>query len=317
MRNRILTSLLAVACLAGTGLSAARPQQAPAISLPGYPTVGSPPTVTLVAAGAEPRTRLRYKPAASSKEVMTMSMTMGLSMVMEGMSMPAMDMPVMKMTADLGVTSVAPNGDVTYEVAFTGMTMEALPGMDPTLAAMAQGTADSIKALKGSVTMTDRGINKSSTMNVDQIADPMLKQMLSSMSSSLESMSMPFPDEAIGVGGKWEVRQAIKNAGAQMFQRIQCEVVSVDAQGVTIKANLEQTIPQQSITNPALPGATMNVEKGGGMSAGTSTMRFTGIVPTSEVSGSTAMAMAVEMGGQTQRMSIETKLKVSIAPKKN
>jgi hypothetical protein len=184
------------------------------------------------------------------------------------------------------------------------------------MAAMAQGTADSIKALKGTVTMSDRGINKSSSMNVDQIADPLLKQMLSSMSSSLESMSLPFPDEAVGVGGKWEVRQAIKSAGAQMFQRIECEVASVDAQGVTIKMKLEQTIPQQSVANAALPGGSLNVEKGAGASTGTTTTRFTNLVPTSETVGSTAMAVAVDMGGQTQRMSIETKLKVSIAPQK-
>jgi hypothetical protein len=52
-------------------------------------------------------------------------------MVMEGMAMPQMDMPVMKMTADVGVTGVAANGDVTYDVAFTAMTAEAQPGMDP------------------------------------------------------------------------------------------------------------------------------------------------------------------------------------------
>ena len=316
MRNTFLTSLFAIACLTASGLNAAPPQQAPAVSLPGYPAPGSPPTVTLASPGAEPRVRLRYKPAMGYKETMTMAMTMGITMAMEGMSMPAMDLPVMKMTADVGVTGVAPNGDVTYGVAFTGMTAEALPGMDPTIAAMAQGTADSIKALKGSVTMSDRGIHKSSTMNVDQIADPLLKQMLSSMSSSLESMSMPLPEEAVGGGGKWEVRQAIKSAGAQMFQRISVEVVSVDAQAVTLKMNLEQTIPQQSLTNPALPGSTMNVEKGAGLSAGTQTIRFSGLVPTSEVSGSTAMAMTIDMGGQTQKMSIETKLKVSIAPQK-
>ena len=205
MRNTFLTSLFAVACLTGSGLSAAPPQQAPAVSLPGYPAPGSPPTVTLASPGAEPRLRLRYKPAMGYKETMTMAMTMGITMAMEGMSMPAMDLPVMKMTADVGVTGVAPNGDVTYGVAFTGMTAEALPGMDPTIAAMAQGTADSIKALKGSVTMSDRGIHKSSTMNADQIADPLLKQMLSSMSSSLESMSMPLPEEPVG-GGETRAR---------------------------------------------------------------------------------------------------------------
>ena len=317
MRHTILTSLLAIACLTVSGLSAAPSQQTPSVSLPGYPAVGAPPSVTLISPGAEPRLRLRYKPATGYKESMTMSMAMGLSMVMEGMAMPAMDMPIMKLTGDIGVTTVAANGDVTYDVAFTGMTAEPGPGMDPSVAAMVQGSADSIRALKGSVTMSDRGINKSSTMNVDQISDPMAKQLLSSMSSSLESMSMPMPDEAVGVGAKWEVRQAIKNAGALVFQRITCELTSVDAQGATFKTSTEQTIPPQSVTNAALQGATVNVEKGAGTSAGTVTLRFNSLVPTSETSGTTAMAMVVDLGGQSQKMSVETKLKVSVAPKKN
>ena len=104
--------------------------------------------------------------------------------------------------------------------------------------------------------------------------------------------------------------------GASDFSLQQNAFLFKDAQAVTLKMSLEQTIPQQSLTNPALPGSTMNVEKGAGLSAGTQTIRFSGLVPTSEVSGSTAMAMTIDMGGQTQKMSIETKLKVSIAPQK-
>jgi len=228
-----------------------------------------------------------------------------------------MDLPTMKLTADIGVTDVAANGDITYTVAFTGMTAEAAPGAPDAMAGAVQGAAEGIKALKGSVTMSDRGINKSTSLNVDQITDPTTKQLLGSMSSSLESMSMPMPDEAVGVGAKWEVRQAIRNAGAQVFQRVTCELTAVDAQGATIKTSVEQTIPPQSVTNPALQGATVNVEKGAGTSAGTVTLRFNSLVPTSETSGTTAMAMVVDMGGQTQKMSVETKLKISVAPKKN
>lgn len=316
MRNRILTSLLAIACLTGSGLSATPFEQSAPVSLPGYPAAGAPPTVTLASPGAEPRVRLRYKPTAGLKEAMMMSMAMGLSMVMEGMSMP-MDLPTMKLTADVGVTEVAANGDITYTVAFTGMTAESAPGAADAMAGAVQGAAEGIKSLKGTVTMSDRGINKSTTLNVDQITDPTAKQLLSSMSSSLESMSMPMPDEPVGVGAKWEVRQAIKNAGAQVFQRVTCELTSVDAQGATIKTSVEQTIPPQSVTNPALQGATVNVEKGAGTSAGTLSLRFNSLVPTSETSGSTAMAMVVDMAGQSQKMSVETKLKVSVAPKKN
>ena len=137
------------------------------------------------------------------------------------------------------------------------------------------------------------------------------------MSNSLESMAMPLPDEAVGVGAKWEVRQAVKAGGAQTFQRIECELVSVDANGATFRTKAEQTIPAQSIANPALPGALVTVEKGSGSSSGTISRQFVSLVPTSETTGSTSMAMSMDLGGQTQKMTVETKIKISIAPKKN
>jgi hypothetical protein len=310
---------MAVAIVTGSGLKAADyGVQTQAASMPGYPAPGGPATVTLAAPGAEPRTKLRYKVAAGLKETISITTTIGLTMSMEGMAMPTMDLPMMKLTADMAVTAVAPNGDITYDVAFTGMTAEAAPGMDPSLAAMMQGAADGITALKGSATISDRGVSRSTTINVDKITDPNLKQTLSAVANSLEGMSMPMPEEAVGVGAKWEVRQASKAAGAQTFQRIECELTSVDAQGATIRVKLEQTAPPQGISNPALPaGSVVNIEKLAGTGTGTIAMRFNSLVPTSEMSSSTAMAMAMDMGGQTQRVAVDTKVKVSIAPKKN
>lgn len=319
MYKTVLRLLMAIAIVTGGGLQAASyGTWSQAVSLPGYPAPGAPATVTLASPGAEPRTRLRYKVAAGTKETLTVTTGISLTMSMEGMAMPTMDMPQIKLTADMGVTGVAPNGDITYDVAFTSMTAEAAPGMDPSLAAMMQGASGGITALKGSITMSDRGVNRSATLDVDKVTDPNLRQTLSALSSSLESMSMPMPEEAIGVGAKWEVRQAIKAAGAQTFQRVECELVAVDGQGATIRVKSDQTAPPQGITNPALPpGSTVSIDKLAGTGTGTVAVRFSSLVPTSEMMSSTSMAMAMDMGGQTQKVAVDTKVKVSIAPKKN
>jgi hypothetical protein len=322
MSKKLLRSVLAAAVLTTGGLVVAA-EQTPAdqaaagISLPGYPAQGAPALVTVSSTGAQPRTALRYKLAAGTKETMLVATGIGISMVMEGMSMPAMELPTMKMTADLAVTSVTPAGDITYDMAYTDMTAEALPGTDPSVATMMQAAAGGIKALKGSFTVSDRGIIKSSTLNMDAITDPTLRQTLSAVSSSLQSLSMPLPAESVGVGAKWEVRQATKATGAVTFQRIECELVSVDAQAATIKMKMEQIVPPQAISNPAVPGVTMNVEKAAGAGEGTTTVRFGSLVPTSEMSSNIAMTMAMDLNGQTQRITADTRVKVSVGPKKN
>lgn len=318
MRKPVLRSLVAIAIVASVGLNvAADGRQAPAISMPGYPAPGALATVTLTSPGAEPRVRLRYKVSAGTKETLIMTTAMGFTANLAGMAVPPMEFPLLKMTAEVAVTSVAPDGDIAYNVAFTGMTTEAAAGADPSMVAMLQGAAESITGLKGHVVLTDRGINKSATVSVDAIADPNLRQILSAVSSFVESMSIAMPEEPVGVGAKWEVRQAQKAAGAQTFQRTECELVSVDAQGATIRVKSELTSPAQTIPNPLMPTSTVNVEKLTGTSTGTTTARFQSVIPSTDYAVTQSLAMAMDLGGQTQKMAVDTKIKVSIAAKKN
>jgi hypothetical protein len=289
--------------------------QAP--SLEGYPAVGSPATVALLSAGAEPRRPLRYRIAAGYKDTMTMSMAMSMAMTMGEVAAPVPELPSMKITAELAVTNVADNGDVTYDLAFTGMTPEAGPGVDPSLVEAMRQSAAGITTVKGIAIVSNRGVNRSARLDVDKLADPNLRQMLSSFSSSVESMSMPLPEEAVGAGARWEVRQALQSAGAATFQRGEYELVSMDERSVALRVTFEQTAPRQTITNPALPaGATMEVEKITGSGSGTVTLRLDGLIPTAELSSTTTALMNASMGGQSQRLTIDTKITLKMAPDK-
>ena len=292
--------------------------QSQKVSLEGYPVVGTPAFVKVVSTGAEPRTRLRYKISAGQNFVLGMSITMGMTMNMEGMTMPAMDMPIMKMTATMNVKDVAANGDISYDIAFTEMTAEALPGMDPNLAAMVQGAASGITALKGSAVVSDRGLYKSGSFDLNKLSDPNLRQTLSSVASNLESLSMPMPEEPVGAGARWEVRQAMNSAGVSTFQRFDVELASVDGASATFRVKFDQTAPPQNVSNPSLPaGATVDVEKMTGSGSGSLTLRFDSLVPTSEMSSTTSMSMVVNVAGQSQKMGVDTKVKISTTAKKN
>src|ERR1017187_7999177 len=144
----------------------------------GYPAVGAPAVVTVLSPGTEPRTRLRYTVASTYKDHMSMTMQMSMAMDMAGMSMPTMQMPVMKMGADLNVTGVAASGDISYSLAFTGMSAESGPGVDPSLGAAFQGMDADFKTLTGTSTVSDRGIARSSNFDFSKLSNPQMKQML-------------------------------------------------------------------------------------------------------------------------------------------
>jgi hypothetical protein len=291
--------------------------QAQAPRLEGYPAVGAPPTVTLLAAGAAPRTALRYAVPASYTERLNMKMVMGMAMDMAGMSMPEMSIPAINMTADLAVTAVSATGDVTYGVRFSGATVETALGVNPALAAALQGLDATVKAIKGTCTISNRGLIRSATFDLGNGGDPQLSQMINSASSTLQSMSMPLPEEDVGVGARWEVRQGLASNGVQMFQKTTMELVTFDGKTATLTATIEQTAPPQAVSSPAMPpGTDVQLDHFSGTGTAAISLPLVGLVPTSEATMNSDMAMRLAMGGNEQAMTIKISMKIGIAPVK-
>jgi hypothetical protein len=295
-------------------LAGARPgAQATKPTMPGYPAVGDPASVTLLSAGAGPRATLRYKVEANKTQRMEMTTAMSVAVAMNGVSMPGAGVvPTIKMTADIAVREVAASGDMNCDVTFGQPTVE--PGGEPAMLAAMQQAAAGMKGLKASATVSPRGVVRNGRIGLETIADPQLRSMLAGTVRSFENLSAPFPEEVVGVGAQWEVRQAVDSAGAVMFQKTVYELVSRDGDAVRLKLSVEQTGPSQAMVNPALPpDATMRVESVSGTSTGTVAIRLDSIVPTSEMSGTTAMIMVASMNGQEQRITATTTLKLNVA----
>jgi hypothetical protein len=315
--RRLSVALLLWSLVLGASAGASRPQPQDQ-KMEGYPAVGAPAAVTVLSPGAEPRTKLRYSVPNATKSHMSMNMLMSMSMEMAGMgAMPGMQMPLMKMGADLEVTNVAASGDITYNLAFTGFSVDSTPGVDPAVVAAMQGLDADIKALKGSSTISDRGIARSVNFDFSKVTNPALKQTMDSVSSTLQNMSMPLPEDAVGVGARWEVRQSLAAGGMQTFQKTVFELVGLSDKTATLKTTTEVTAPPQAISNPAMPpGADVRLQKLSGTGTGTMTVHLDGLVPTSEGTMLQNMVMEINMGGTAQTMSTAMTLKMSISPVK-
>jgi hypothetical protein len=145
------------------------------------------------------------------------------------------------------------------------------------------------------------------------VTDPQIKQIFSQMTSSIENLSMPFPEDAVGAGARWEVRQTMSANGLVLFQKSDFELVSIDGPTVTLKVKTEQTAPAQPISNPGLPeGAEMSLEKLSGTGSGTVIIRLDSLVPASELDSTTSTVMTINMGGQTQSVSVDGTMKLTI-----
>jgi hypothetical protein len=307
-----LFALLLLALAAGAGAAFAQD-----VKMEGFPATGEPSFVKVLDAGAEPRATLRYTISDAYKSRMDMSMRMGMTMNIDGMALPKIDMPAIVMGADMAVTQISPARDITYKIAFTGMDLQGTEGVDPSLVAALRPLGEDVKAIQGSATVSERGINKDVNFDLSKITNPQLKQMMSSLSSSMENLSMPLPEEPVGVGARWEVRQSVAVNGMQTFQRVELELVAFDGATATLNAKITQTAPAQAIKSPDMPpGAEAYLKSLSGSGAGTMTLRLDNLIPTSSVNMQTVTAMEVKFGGQTQSMNIDMTMKIDIAPGK-
>ena len=297
-----------------TGLSAF-PVPASGQQPDGYPAAGAPPIVKVLSTGAAPKTALRYTPPVGTKQHIDMTMSMGMSMEMSGAAGPGMTLPAIKIGADCVVTGVAPSGDVTYTIAFTGA--EGDPGGNPQIASTLQTMNDALKTVKGSATVSNRGATLSSNIDFSKVADSPMGPTMGSTTDQMKVLSIPLPEEELGVGARWEAYQTFVNSGMTMYQKSEFELVAVDGRTVTLKSKLEQTAPPQAISNPALPpGAEVHLDKLTGVGTADMKLNLNELVPTSDAAMDTTMLTSIAMGGNAMQMAMNISMKLTIAPGK-
>jgi Family of unknown function (DUF6263) len=290
------------------------PVQPPA----GYPAVGQPVKITVASPGAEPRKLLRYAVPADYHGHMNMDTSMSMAITVGEQSAPAMDTPTMRIGVDLAVTAVSTSGDITYTMAFTGLSLPDSAGADPAALAPLQSIDGDLKNIKGTVIVTNRGITKDMQVDMSKLSNSQFSQMMDSVKTSLNSISLPLPEEAVGVGAHWQVRQALSSSGATLFQNVECELTALDATSATIKLTVDQTAPPQSMQSALLPpGTDVSIESLSGSGTGTLKIAFNTLVPTSELTSKNTMVMAVNAGGTVQRMTLQTSMKMTASPGKN
>jgi hypothetical protein len=181
---------------------------------------------------------------------------------------------------------------------------------------MLQAGGAGLNGVKATTVMSNRGVTKSTDM---QVADPAMQAMMSQMSSSIENLSSAFPEEPVGVGAKWEVRQAITGGGQTQFQKSIYEVASMSGKTVSLKVTTDQTAPPQTIDNPmaAAVGGEMTLDKMTGTGTATITLSLDSLVPTSTTTSSQSTAMTMTMAGQSVPVTAEGKITITIGPAKD
>ncbi len=276
------------------------------LAMTGYPTPGAPPITTVTRTGGAPRTQLRYVVPANHKArmIVTMRMSMGTTDGTDNFAeRENQTIPTIRVIADLGVTGVEPNGDIAYDLALSDMILEATNGADPRITQGLQPFVALVASTKGGGTVSSTGVVKSMRLDVAHTA---IRKSLGPVFNAMEHLAVLFPDAAVGVGARWEVREALEVGGLTIFrptvfQKTEYEVVSIDGATVSLRVKTEQKGPPQPLNDPSLPISNQGVAFGvdnrlqslSGSGSGTVVVHLDSLVPVSDRQSTTSMVMTM------------------------
>lgn len=310
--------LLALAVILGVGsLAGVRADDAPGAppAAPPAPPAAAParptPTLTLLEAGAEPRSALRLKLAVGHKEKGSVKMSM--SGTSNGTPLP---LPNLTMNMAMEVVDVNAKGEARYSMAFGDVSVDVGEGGPPGMKDAMDAAYDLLKRATFGATVTARGETKDVSFQLPDDAPEMMKAALAGTMDNLKDFGpILLPEEPVGVGARWKLAMTMTSGGLTMDQTMLYTLTSRQGDRVELAGVLEQTGKPQEMKNPMLPEG-LKMELVSSTATGTAAMTFdlTRLAPVQgKMKISSKQAMKLTMGENAQDQDTEMEISMDMS----
>ncbi|MCY7276361.1 MAG: DUF6263 family protein [Phormidesmis sp. CAN_BIN44] len=276
----------------------------------------SQPKVELLNAGAQPQQVLRFKPAVNTTETSTISLSVEVKLSIPSVSSApgSIKLPSTKMIMETIVTKIDPNGDIHYKFRYTDAD---ITGDASTPAAVLKEARTEVKKMVGAsglFVMDDRGNTKSTSLSIPKGVDATTRQMLEQSFRSLEQLSAPLPEAAVGIGAKWRTLMPVKLYGISLNQTAAYELVSLKDGVATLKVGVEQQAQGQKIAMTGIPkGVDVTLKSLNTTGQGQMTVRLDRLLPSIATLSITSMAQIQSaMPGTSELLTVGTETQLDM-----
>ncbi len=202
--------------------------------------------IDLLAAGTGDKKQLRFTPVVNSRQ--TSILTLKVNDRSSGAAIPAT-----KLTMEIVVTQIDPNGDISFDFTYKNVDVVAEPGIPPAALEPIRSSLAALVGLSGSMVVDSRGQTKSTNLRLPQELDSSTQQIFEQLSSSLGQLYAPLPEEAVGLGARWRTSQELNINGIQLTQSAIYELVSNQNNVLQLKLLVEQEAQSQEVKLPPSP----------------------------------------------------------------
>ncbi|TNF37265.1 MAG: hypothetical protein EP329_03605 [Deltaproteobacteria bacterium] len=269
-----------------------------------FPALGQPATIKILSAGEGAKAPLRWKAQKGIAEKMSMVLDTKMDITAGGQSM-AMSMG-MTMDMDGKVLDVMADGSSKVSMTVTGASMKMdMPGM-PSGNEASDMLSEMLKGMTIEATMDARGGMTDTKVSG---GSDLLGQMTDQMDSSFDQMAIPFPEEAVSVGAKWQALTTQESNGMKVRMVATYELVKLEGDKGQVKLAIQQFADAQTID---MNGTSADVKSL--KSSGSGNMEFDLARPMlAKAEIDLKMDASMEIMGQDADMKVDAK--VTMTPK--
>jgi hypothetical protein len=227
-------------------------------------------------------------------------------------------MPTVRSLLRLESKEITPEGDL--RMAFDTEKVLVLTDVQvgPNVRAALENELGGLVGMQGKARISTRGVASEIEFEVPKTASASVRSQLDSMQDSIRNMYLPFPEEPVGKGAKWQVTWALPVNGARMDVRIGYTLQKLEAG--SLDADVETTLsapPEQTMTLPTLPpDARAVLVSLTGKGVGKASPSLTHLIGTGESRITTSSSVRITLNGQKLDQASRTDMRVTVRPAK-
>ncbi len=208
--------------------------------------------ISLRDAGKEPRASLRYRLSVGDKQTIILRLAFRANNRPRAAAPKTVIMPGIKLVFHIEIVDAELGDRARYRFDLVESALTDVADADPTIVKMAKASLAKAQGLRGSAVVDSRGVIRDGTIEVPTELAPGMKIVIDSIRNSMEQLTTPLPQEDVGVGARWEVRQTLVQGGIAVDQTTTFELVASRNGVLEVNGRLEQDASRQDV---ALEGA--------------------------------------------------------------
>ena len=239
-----------------------------------------PERVTLLSAGASPRSPLRLAITQGAATSASMEFSQSIKQSFDGSPTNAVDLPPTTFVLHMTAGSVAPNGDAQISYTYSDIEVVDDGSLGTAERAQLEAAYAPLASVTGTGTLTTRNQVFDTTLAGTEGFEPAVAQAMSQVSDQVGSASVPFPAEAVGIGARWRGVSSSRLSGIDVRQSSEYTLREREADRVVLDVEYTQTAPRQRAELPGVPkGTKVEITKYRVAGTGSTTVGLSELMP--------------------------------------